>query len=87
MSDLDDRPYCDGRVRVSLCQWGFQATNLPEKINKTLSDISITVGLKIILQHVDSSGHAHVDVDVCLCCLTSAARQGCVQLGISSWKP
>lgn len=87
MSDLDDRPYCDGRVRVSLCQWGFQATSLPEKINKTLSDISIAVGLKIILQHVDSSGHAHVDVGVCLCCLTSAATQGSVLLGISSWEP
>lgn len=87
MSDLDDRPYCDSRVRTSLCQWAFQATNLPEKINKTLSDISITVRLKIILQHVDSSGHAHIDVDVCLCCLTSAARQGCTLLGISSWEP
>lgn len=84
MSDLHDRPYCDGKVRVSLCQ---QATSLPEKINKTLSDISITVGLKIFLQHVDSSGHAHVDVDVCLCCLTSAATRGCVLLGISSWEP
>lgn len=55
-----------------------------EKINKTLSDISITVGQKIILQHADSSGHAHIDVYVCLC-LTS--RQGCVLLGNSSWEP
>lgn len=87
MTDRDDRPYCDSRVRVSLCQWGFQATSHPEKINKTLSDISITVGLKIILQHADSSGHAHVDVCMCLCRLTSAARQGSVLLGISSWEP
>lgn len=84
MSELDGRPYCDGRVRVSHCQWGFPATSLPEKINKTLSDISITVGQKIILQHADSSGHAHIDVYVFLC-LTS--RQGCVLLGNSSWDP
>lgn len=85
MTDLDERPYCDSRV--SLCQWGIQATSLPEKINKTLSDILITVGLKITPQHEDSSGHVQVDIYVCLCLLTSAARQGCVLLGISSWEP
>lgn len=83
----DDRPDCDSRVRVSLCRWGIQATSLPEKINKNPSDISITVGLKIIPQHADSSCHVHVDVYVRLCHLTFAVRRGNILLACSVWEP